>query len=149
VPRKDPQKRKADGARWRANNAEKSKRQIQNWRRDHPGAVAAHSRQARARNPEKAKAHARKQKLKSRYGISDDEYDRMFAAQNGVCAICRKPEMVTARGLKKPKRLAIDHDHLTGKQRMLLCHNCNLGIGLLGDDAARLRAAADYLEKHS
>jgi hypothetical protein len=45
--------------------------------------------------------------------------------------------------------LAVDHSHETGAFRGLLCHSCNRAIGLLGDDPARLRAAAEYLEDHS
>lgn len=64
----------------------------------------------------------------------------MLEAQGGVCAICKGPET-------KPnaKYLAVDHDHATGAVRGLLCNNCNRAIGLLGDDAERLIAGADYL----
>jgi hypothetical protein len=42
--------------------------------------------------------------------------------------------------------MQIDHCHITGKVRGLLCHKCNKGIGLLGDDPARVAAALNYLE---
>ncbi len=49
---------------------------------------------------------------------------------------------------KSPRyhNLHIDHDHSSGKIRGLLCHNCNMALGLLRDDASLLRRAADYLD---
>ena len=73
---------------------------------------------------------------KSLYGITREEYDAMVARQEGKCLVC----------LQEPKRLYIDHDHATGKIRGLLCNRCNAGLGFLGDDVERVRAAARYLE---
>lgn len=76
------------------------------------------------------------------YGISQDQYEAMMAAQRGRCAICG-----TSEWMGKDKRPHTDHDHATGAFRGILCGNCNNGIGMLGEDPARLRAAADYLER--
>src|SRR5262249_5020849 len=74
--------------------------------------------------------------LKFRYGISLLEYELRLALQNGACAICKK----------KPKGLlCVDHCHLTGKVRGLLCRKCNSALGFSGDDATRMQAGADYL----
>ena len=80
------------------------------------------------------------------YGISLDDYKRMHAAQNGVCAICSQPERAVANG--KVKFLSVDHDHADGSVRGLLCSNCNHTLGHAGDDPKILRAAADYIERH-
>lgn len=80
------------------------------------------------------------------YGIDAVEYDRMFSAQNGVCAICEKPETVVVNG--KPKYLSVDHDHSDNAIRGLLCHNCNHTLGHALDDPKILRAAADYIDHH-
>ena|ERR1035437_224977 len=62
------------------------------------------------------------------YGLTDNVYNTMFAAQNGLCAICSRPEI--SRGTNgNIKTLAIDHDHATGKVRSLLCNSCNLKLG--------------------
>jgi hypothetical protein len=74
------------------------------------------------------------------YGITLDEYERRFAYQNGVCAICSLPQNST-----RNQRLCVDHDHDTGAIRGLLCDTCNRGIGLLKDDARILDRAALYL----
>jgi Recombination endonuclease VII len=70
------------------------------------------------------------------YGISPAEYDALLAKQGGACAICRK---------RSKGRLCVDHCHLTGTIRGLLCHTCNRALGALKDDQASLVAALAYL----
>lgn len=80
-----------------------------------------------------------------RYGITQDDYDRMHAEQLGVCAICKRVETRMLHGKVTP--LAVDHCHGKGHVRGLLCDGCNRGIGFLKDDPDRLRRAAAYLER--
>ncbi len=68
----------------------------------------------------------------------------MWISQDGVCAICRRPETFITTG-QGPCRLSVDHDHKTGKVRGLLCRDCNVGLGNFGDSGERLRNAAAYL----
>lgn len=75
------------------------------------------------------------------YGISLAEYGDMAMAQCGLCAVCGQPETRAQRG--REQRLSVHHDHETGKVVALLCHNCNRGMGLLGDSAENLQRAAD------
>jgi len=79
--------------------------------------------------------------LTRNYGLRPGQYDEMLVSQGGGCAIC---------GTVDPfgRRLHVDHDHASGKVRGLLCSPCNLGIGKMQDDPARLRAAAAYIEQH-
>lgn len=72
-----------------------------------------------------------KQVLKHKYGITAADYQRMFEKQNGCCAICGKIE--TSHNQWGLKRLAVDHDHETGRVRGLLCSNCNTRLGHLED----------------
>lgn len=81
-----------------------------------------------------------------RYGVTYDVYVAMLDDQDNRCAICgRTPD---PNGIKAASRLHVDHDHLTGTVRQLLCGRCNQGVGFFGDDPDRLRAAADYIERH-
>lgn len=76
--------------------------------------------------------------LKYYYGMTEADYDKLVLQQKGVCAICKT---------NKEDRLAVDHDHETGKIRELLCRTCNSAIGLLGDSAHIAMNAAIYLEE--
>lgn len=71
-------------------------------------------------------------------------YKSILERQNGVCAICGQYE--TSRNQHTIKRLAIDHDHVTGAFRGLLCTRCNLAIGQFDDDPQLLLKAIGYLE---
>lgn len=75
-----------------------------------------------------------------KYGITLEDYDRMYQEQNGVCKICSLPQISP-----RNTRLCIDHDHRNGKVRGLLCSDCNRGIGLLKDDPRILDKASEYL----
>lgn len=101
----------------------------------------------RERDPEGAAAEKRRQHVKRMYGVTPEWYGAMLAAQGGICAICGQPEVVMRHG--KLKLLAVDHDHVTGVPRGLLCQGCNQGIGHLGEDLERMEAAAQYLEMHA
>lgn len=78
----------------------------------------------------------RSYKLRARYGIDLDQYERLVVQQDSRCAICL--------GYAS---LVVDHDHKTGKIRGLLCRTCNQGLGLFKEDAQALRNAASYMEK--
>jgi len=81
-----------------------------------------------------------------RYGLSLAEWQAMVDAQGNLCKICGDPP--TPGTGPATQRLHIDHDHRTGKNRALLCNNCNRGMGWFKDDPARLEAAAAYLRSH-
>ena len=88
----------------------------------------------------------RRQHLGVKYGITLEEYDALFEAQGGVCAVCRRPETAIGNG-GMPMRLAVDHDHVTGRVRGLLCQACNRAAGLFREDIAVMERAIEYLER--
>ena len=67
------------------------------------------------------------------------------AKQNGVCAICKRPEKTIDRKQNKFRRLAVDHCHNTDKIRGLLCFECNTGIGKFKDNPQLIERAAEYI----
>lgn len=95
-------------------------------------------REYRVKYPEKVIEYGRTSNLRKAFGITVAEYEALLAEQSGGCGICGKT-CTTGR------RLAVDHDHETGRVRGLLCSRCNRGIGLFFDSAEHLRKAADYV----
>ena len=69
--------------------------------------------------------------IRWKYGVS---------AKPSVCDVCRG---VSTNG----RRIAVDHDHATGRVRGFLCNGCNIAIGMVKEDPDRLRRLAEYLEK--
>lgn len=105
----------------------------------------AYMRSYNADNP-----HILKDKyLKRNYGISYQQYQEMFDAQGGLCAICQRPETRVYKKTGDVMMLAVDHCHKTGTNRQLLCSFCNHGLGNFGDDVTLLCAAIAYLERHA
>lgn len=93
------------------------------------------------RNPEAVAVIARRKHLKSKFGITLEDYEQMVVDQDGKCAICRTDAPGGAGAWH------IDHNHDTGVVRGLLCFNCNSGIGKLNDDPILLLAAVAYLTR--
>jgi hypothetical protein len=98
------------------------------------------TRQAHQRYYETHREQAAAASRRRRYGLTPEEFEAMLAAHDGRCALCRTDE---SRGQGD---WHVDHDHVTGQVRGLLCASCNLGIGHLKDDPALLRKAAIYIE---
>lgn len=85
------------------------------------------------------------------YGITLERYNEMLDSQKNVCAICEKPETASysRNGIKKTKKLAIDHSHETGLVRGLLCQNCNILVGCSKDSPILLAKIINYLKTYS
>jgi hypothetical protein len=89
-------------------------------------------------------ASSRRQSLRVMYGLTPEDWERMLREQAGGCAIC-------GAGVSDRRwaRLHVDHCHVTGVVRGLLCSNCNIGLGMFDDDTERLRTAIQYLDKET
>lgn len=96
---------------------------------------------ARENNAKWRKANRKRHLIMSRvarYGITVNDLNLLWETQRGVCAICGE--------ILDGKKYRIDHDHITGKVRGILCTSCNTGVGLLKDSPEVLINAARYLE---
>jgi hypothetical protein len=107
---------------WKLQNRDKV---IASWRRQHE-------------KDKKNKRH-RKSMLMRNFGLTEIEYQQMFDAQGGLCAICARSW--------KTRMLAVDHDHETGKIRGLLCGRCNGQLGWL-ENNEWINAAKAYLARY-
>jgi len=93
----------------------------------------------RSKNSVRYKLTKANANLRRLYGVSLNQKLQLVEEQEGCCAICG--EMMTLPHL--------DHNHKTGTVRAALCSGCNSGIGNFKESPDRLRAAIQYLEKHS
>lgn len=99
----------------------------------------------RRADPEKWAARSdyiRRRNIEKNYAISDETLQAAIIAQDGLCAICQ-------RSCTAGRRLAIDHCHISGRVRGLLCSRCNTGLGLFRESPPLLLAAVAYLNSQS
>lgn len=80
----------------------------------------------------------RVRQLQRNYGLSVEAFYSLLAGQGGVCATCRTP-------LAGGSDTHIDHDHVTGSVRGVLCLQCNLALGLVRESSTTLSRMVDYL----
>jgi recombination endonuclease VII len=100
-----------------------------------------HSALSRARREDAAiRERERDQKRVRLFGLRLGQYDEMLAAQGGGCAICHNSH-------EDNRSLHVDHDHVTGAVRGLLCFNCNAGLGAFKDRVDLLEEAVRYLTR--
>lgn len=88
----------------------------------------------------------RNEGLKHLYNITEDDVHLMYGSQKSSCAICQKPISLISGKTKKGKA-HVDHCHLTGKVRGLLCTKCNTLLGMAEDSVKILKNAINYLER--
>lgn len=104
----------------------------------HPNVYA---RQYAKKHPDKYKQY----RLKGRYGISLEIYQRMEVEQHGRCKICRRKETLIDGRTGRVRKLTVDHNHQTGRIRGLLCSQCNRSVGGFRDSISILQSAINYL----
>lgn len=129
-----------------------------------PVAQSIYAKEYRRRNPEKVRAWAKKtrekrkelhriykkgwcarnrlklrdQQLFYKFGINLETFNKMLVTQDNRCAICQRA----------PGRLVVDHDHVSGRVRALLCDSCNHVLGFARESEEILEAAIHYLRQH-
>lgn len=140
------------------NAKEAQKKRMKRWREENREKVREYSRAWREKNADHIKDYNAsympeyyqregaaisrwKRNLKA-YDLTPADFNKMWQAQNGKCAICQHE--MAPRGRKKDAA-TVDHNHATGEVRGLLCRGCNHGIGNLKDDPEILLRAAEYL----
>lgn len=83
--------------------------------------------------------------LKSKYGLSYEQYEQMYNDQNGKCKTCSTDISIEAKK-NGHETACVDHCHSTGKIRGLLCNHCNRAIGLLKENINTLNNIMNYLK---
>jgi len=100
----------------------------------HSRAISSESRRLHIKN------NKRKNYLYRTYKLSREDFSRLLEKQNNKCAICSE---------ELSKKPCIDHNHLTGEIRAILCNSCNTAIGLFKENSSILKKAIKYLEEEN
>lgn len=87
--------------------------------------------------------------IKRKYGLTREDYNKKLKEQDDVCAICGLQETAFDARTNTVRRLAVDHNHKTGKIRGLLCWRCNGTIGRINEDLELVKNIENYLIKHN
>jgi len=144
--------------KWRERNPERAREVAKIYQKKHRDKIRQRRKTRRKElhelDPEKNRAKDRLYALENpgyirakgirRYGLSTTRWLALFHFQDSRCAICRREE-------PGKRGWATDHDHQTGVVRGILCHNCNLKMGWLGDSYSavwtNVQRILDYLLK--
>jgi len=118
------EKRKAYRHRYYINESEHVKQQRKDWAKSANGKLSKY-----------------KNFIKHRYGLTFEDKQKMFESQDGLCAMC-------ATTLKSVRLAHIDHSHITGKVRALLCTGCNTRLAVVENKEFCMKASL-YLQRYN
>ncbi len=123
-------------AKWRKKNRIAVRLYQKKWAEDNKELVSFYRKDWNLRN-----RHRRRDfNVRSKYGIRYNDVKKIFRSQNRQCAGClRKLTLDT---------INVDHCHKSSKVRGLLCHQCNISLGLMKDNPIAIRNLAKYAAKH-
>src|SRR5579872_1505679 len=116
---------------WRLANPERARRNVAEWRNKN-----------RDRQRQLQRDWYRRKYVANTYGVPVGWYEAQVEKQNGLCAICGNPPQ------GRRKRLVVDHDHVTGKVRELLCDSCNTALHRVETVPDWEHKARTYLNRH-
>lgn len=122
--------------RHRAENPGALTRQYQTWGQLNPDKLVAYRKKWALENPVKVRDAG----YRRNYGLTYEAVRQMWLAQESRCACC------DAEIIFPHKSTHVDHCHVTGKVRGVVCHQCNAILGYARDSADTLRRAVAYLK---
>ena len=140
MPYKDPIKRKEYAKQYIQKNKKEHSIRSKNWRDKNKKYGCEYQKEYRKKNAKIIKIKKRDYVLRKTYGLSTEEYNKIFEKQNGKCAICNKHQSELSRPLN------VDHCHNTNKIRDLLCDRCNLTVGYV--ENCNIDVILKYINKH-
>lgn len=127
----------------------KNKERLLKQNKDYRSKKGDQIREGQRKYYQENKGKWKEQHLRKKYNLSVEDFNAIFVAQNGQCAICATTFNDAFVGTRQREGKAhVDHCHTTGKIRGLLCTKCNTALGLFDEDIVRLLNAIDYLKKH-
>jgi hypothetical protein len=135
---------------WYSKNKEHVLNYKKQYRQDHAQQLLEYNKQYKELHKEENKirdinrkesyrGRRRELQLKRYYQLTYKEWLQIWNNQDGKCLICQIP-------FDKPSDSCVDHNHITGEIRGLLCRKCNCAIGLLKENIQSIKNMLKYLE---
>lgn len=134
-----PEERRAYANDYRSKHRDKYIKACRVNRADNLEERRAYDRDYLQKNWAKLRPRKRINRWSSKYGLSKEGFDSLLKKQGGVCAVCQKANW-NSRGPQ------VDHNHITGRVRGILCNRCNASLGMAGDDIRIVRLMVKYLK---
>jgi len=145
--KKNPEKNRESQKAWKLKNKEYIREYEKNYRTNNKEKMSIINKRtknkAKLKDPEKFKIKSRNSWYKTRFGLSIEDFNKLFEEQNGCCAICGRHQSEVT------KTFHVDHNHTTNKIRELLCPTCNQGLGFFKENIQYLENAIKYIQKHA
>jgi hypothetical protein len=136
-------KTKEQAKAWREANKDRIKEYSKNWESNNKNKRKDINNKHRQKKLKENPDYEAIKKIKLTYKVSEEEAIQLHARAALSCESC---------GFKwdpKIRRLNVDHDHITGKIRGILCNPCNVTLGQMNDSKERLQNLIDYLGRHN
>lgn len=127
------ERNKAKASEWRAANKDRLREYMAGWRENNRQHMRDSAARWRAANPKRWRGRV----LLKKYGMNLEGFRDLLVGQAGRCLIC---------DLVPLQDLVVDHNHMTGTVRGLLCQKCNRMLGHVSDRVDILQSAVRYLE---
>lgn len=128
---------------WR--NQQENIKKTGEWKKANRDKVNANSRKMYHKDIETARA----KEVSRKKGLNLEEYYLMLKSQDNKCKICNRPERRKNRSDGGVASLCIDHNHITGRVRGLLCHDCNTALGKLDEKVEFMKSMINYTEENN
>jgi hypothetical protein len=125
---------------YNSKNKEKRKEWVKKYRKEHENVVKEYRKKYYINNKNEILINTKKNSLLRKYNKTIEQYNEQVKEQTNLCYICH----MEPNG--RYKKLMVDHDHETNETRKLLCHNCNVALGLLKEDPQTISNMLLYVE---
>jgi hypothetical protein len=140
---RDREKEIKNAKKWQKENPEQALELARAWKARNPERTKEGYRNWVGKNYERKRQLRRKSNYKIKYGITIEEFNAIFLAQGNACACCRTTKPGSKRGWH------VDHCHITGIVRGILCHHCNVALGYTKDNTKTLENMITYLKRYT
>ncbi len=134
---KNKDREKAYKHEWYVQNKEHCLQRSRIYAEEHSSLIQEIAERWKSNHPGELSKAQRKSHLKRTYNLSLEDYNKLYIAQSGKCAICDQFE----------EKLDVDHDHTTNEIRGLLCRQCNVALGMIQENMSILSNMAMYVLK--